>query len=123
MLLVLSLSPPTPQLTFPGVDGKRKGGPPQRVIQIAYLDDRVRVARFVPPEEDEEAEASFYVFRRLVDEEEEEEEEVRVARSACCCWGCLWRCGCCWLAHMLARIDLLRGALPWPPEAHPHLLC
>ena len=79
------LPPPLPpaQLTFPGVDGKRKGGPPQRVIQIAYLDDRVRVARFVPPEDEEGAEPSFYVFRRLVDEEEQEEVRLAACLPAC----------------------------------------
>lgn len=30
------------QLTFPELDGKAKGGPPQRIIQIAYLDKRIR---------------------------------------------------------------------------------
>ena len=35
------LTPP-PQLVFPELDGKRKGGPPQRIIQLAYLDERVR---------------------------------------------------------------------------------
>ena len=70
-------------MTFPGSDGTRKGGLGQRVLQIAYLDDRVRVARFLPPEGDEEAEGSFYVFRRLGgEEEEEEEEEVSLAWCA-----------------------------------------
>ncbi|KAL4445820.1 hypothetical protein ABPG77_009019 [Micractinium sp. CCAP 211/92] len=63
------------QLTFPELDGKAKGGPPQRIIQIAYLDERIRVARAIPPEDREDQEGSFYVFRRIVEEEEVEEEE------------------------------------------------
>jgi hypothetical protein len=61
------------QLTFPALDGK-KGGPRRRVIQVGYLDDRVRVARFIP--EDEAEEGSFYVFQRTDLEEEEEDEEA-----------------------------------------------
>lgn len=30
------------KLTFPELDRKSKDGPPQRIIQIAYLDERVR---------------------------------------------------------------------------------
>ena len=30
------------QIVFPELDGKVKGGPPRRIIQIAYLDDRIR---------------------------------------------------------------------------------
>ena len=73
------------------MDGKRMGGPAQRVIQIAYLDDRIRVARSVPPEGDDEAEPSFYVFRRLGGEEEEEEEEEVSPECCACCRGCLCR--------------------------------
>ncbi len=51
------------QLTFPGLDGKRAGGPPKRVISIAYLDERVRLARALPQEGG--GEGSFYVFRRV----------------------------------------------------------
>lgn len=65
------------QLTFPELDGKAKGGPPQRIIQIAYLDERIRVARAIPPEDREDQEGSFYVFRRIAEEEEVEGEEAR----------------------------------------------
>ena len=37
-----AVSGDTFQLTFPGTDGKRKGGPRLRTIQITYLDDRIR---------------------------------------------------------------------------------
>jgi hypothetical protein len=67
------------QLTFPDLDGKRAGGPPRRVIQTVYLDDRIRIARALPQEESQQA--SFYVFQRVggVDDEEEEEEEATTA--------------------------------------------
>lgn len=60
----------------------------QRRIQIAYLDDTLRVARFLPSEElaDDEAgeqrseEEIIFVFKRVV-EEEEEEEAVQVGAA------------------------------------------
>jgi hypothetical protein len=58
----------------------------QRRIQIAYLDETLRVARFMPSEElaDDEAgeqrseEEIIFVFRRAGEEEEEEEVVVQV---------------------------------------------
>lgn len=76
------ISADTFQIVFPELDGKVKGGPPRRIIQIAYLDDRIRVARAIPPEDNEGAVPSFYVFRRLVEEEAEEEEEEVPKRGA-----------------------------------------
>lgn len=62
------------QITFAaGGVPKGAGGPPQRVIKVAYLDERVRVARAVPQEEGQEG--SFYIFKRVETEEDEEEEE------------------------------------------------
>ena len=63
------------QITFPALNGK-KGGPPTRLIEVAYLDDRIRVARALPQNDDADGgEGSFYVFTRVEEEEEEEEEE------------------------------------------------
>ncbi|PSC67954.1 putative plastid-lipid-associated chloroplastic [Micractinium conductrix] len=65
------------QIIFPALVGKAMGGPPQRIIQIAYLDDRIRVARAIPSEDREDQSPSFYVFRRLgVEAEAQEEEEA-----------------------------------------------
>ncbi len=73
----------------------------QRRIQIAYLDDTLRVARFLPSEElaDDEAgeqrseEEILFVFKRVV-EQEEEEEAVQVgaaAAEALQCDGGAWQ--------------------------------
>jgi PAP_fibrillin len=61
------------QITFPGQVGKKTGGPPTRLIEVAYLDERIRVAKALPQTED--GEESFYVFVRVDNEEEEEEIE------------------------------------------------
>jgi hypothetical protein len=70
------------QLTFPTLDGKRAGGPPKRVISIAYLDERVRLARALPQEAG--GEGSFYVFRRVeaAGGAASEEEEAPAPRAA-----------------------------------------
>jgi hypothetical protein len=62
------------QILFPKLDGKRKGGPPKRVIRTEYLGKEVRVGRFIPENEDDEG--SFYVFKRVEQEEEEEDQVV-----------------------------------------------
>ncbi|PRW59283.1 putative plastid-lipid-associated chloroplastic isoform A [Chlorella sorokiniana] len=56
-----------------------KGG--KRIIQIVYLDDRVRVARSIP-DEDAGTEGAIFVFRRLVEEEEVEEEVEELVEEA-----------------------------------------
>jgi chemotaxis protein histidine kinase CheA len=61
------------QITFPGQVGKKTGGPPTRLIEVAYLDERIRVAKALPQNEGDEG--SFYVFVRVAEDEEEEEEE------------------------------------------------
>ncbi|KAL4521828.1 hypothetical protein Ndes2526A_g02009 [Nannochloris sp. 'desiccata'] len=64
------------QITFPGQVGKKDGavgGPPTRLIEVAYLDERIRVAKALPQKEGDEG--SFYVFVR-VDGEEDAEDEV-----------------------------------------------
>jgi hypothetical protein len=61
----------------------------QRRIQIVYLDEQVRVARFLPSEDLQDSEDAgedeiLFVFRRAsggADEEEEEEDEEEDARA------------------------------------------
>lgn len=80
-------------LVFPQLDDKRAGGPLQRKIRTVYLDDRVRVARFISEVED--SEGSFFVFKRVLEDEDygddevekEEEEEVRPARNPLSSFG------------------------------------
>lgn len=79
---IKALSGDTFQLTFPALDSKVKSGPPQRIIQIAYLDDRIRVARAIPPEDRKDQEGALFVFRRVVEEEEAEAEEEAPKRPA-----------------------------------------
>lgn len=52
----------------------RAGGPRRRVIEITYLDEDIRVGRFIP-EEDSSMDGSFYIFKRLGGGDDEEEEE------------------------------------------------
>jgi hypothetical protein len=66
------------QITFPGQVGTKAGavgGPPTRLIEVAYLDERIRVAKALPQKEGDEG--SFYVFVRIDDEEDAEEEEYK----------------------------------------------
>lgn len=57
------------------VDAKGEG-PSTRVFEVLYLDDSLRVTRYLP----EGREPQIFVFRRLSEEEEdaEEEEEAEV---------------------------------------------
>ncbi|KAL4859873.1 putative plastid-lipid-associated protein 8 [Chlorella vulgaris] len=59
------------QLVFPEMDSKAKGDAPPRVVRIAYLDERIRVARSVPDPESG-AEPTLFVFKRMVDEKADE---------------------------------------------------
>jgi len=68
------------QITFPGQVGKKDGavgGPPTRLIEVAYLDDRIRVAKALPQKEGDEG--SFYVFVRTDGEEDTEEDYEEAA--------------------------------------------
>jgi hypothetical protein len=75
--IIEAINPSTFQLTFPQLDEKmqgRAGGPRKRVIEITYLDEDIRVGRFIP-EDGSDMDGSFYIFKRLGGEEEKEEEE------------------------------------------------
>jgi hypothetical protein len=71
------------QITFPGQVGKKAGapgGPPTRLVEVAYLDERIRVAKALPQKEGDEG--SFYVFVRVAEDDDDvddAEEEVVVA--------------------------------------------
>lgn len=75
--IIEAINSTTFQLTFPQLDEKMKGragGPRRRVIEITYLDEDIRVGRFIP-EEDSSMDGSFYIFKRLGGGDDEEEEE------------------------------------------------
>lgn len=79
----------------------------QRRIQIAYLDDSFRIARFLPDDKltDDEAEESqdeeiLFVFRRVADRAgADEDDEVGPRVAGGCKWGwgrgALHACGSC----------------------------
>jgi hypothetical protein len=75
--IIEAINPSTFQLTFPQLDEKmqgRAGGPRKRVIEITYLDEDIRIGRFIP-EDGSNMDGSFYIFKRLGGDDEEEEEE------------------------------------------------
>jgi len=50
------------EIAFSTNTGKRLGGPPKRVIETLYLDEKLRIARAIPQSETQEV--GFYVFTR-----------------------------------------------------------